>query len=792
MRDWTLKSGDPLCLNLCADQRLCQPDYANDHIWELSLGGGDPPAVALHTSFGLRARGMRIFPRFTLDHKMVSDPAAFDRSPNVVRFYPNYLQIQFEPFSGIDAVCEYWVPESHAVLGRLRITNRNVVPRALRMEWIVLLVPLGDGQRMSAAQFEINHILQGRSGGLEPVFFLTGGPSPGAGPFPSLYLDVELAPGSSRQFTWALASLHAAEASFEHARRLTARPWDAELARIELLNEQQAVEINTGDPDWDAALAFAQTQAFRLFMGPSASLPYPSFVSARQPDHGFSPRGDGRDYGPLWNGQTALESYYLSTLILPGGADLVKGLIRNFIAAQAEDGALDWKPGLAGQRGSLPAQPLLASLAMRLFSACEDLNFLRETFRPLSASFERWFDPDHDRDQDGAPEWDHPLQSGFEENPAFDRWRPHGRGLDIRAAESPALTALLLRECQSLAAMARLIGHEDALTSLNKRQERLERSLREMWDARRAVFRYRDRDTHLCPPGRMLFHGRGPGPHAIGAEFDSPRRLVIQLATPGQTVPRASLSLRGRHGRRRIEEIIPPSDVFWIPGQAWITTSQVYTRLDTLAVDGLPAHAEVTARTAAFSHDDITCLAPLWSGRIDPRWASSLVRRSITSPQRYGRLFGLPACPSGGARHDPACSAVHMPWNQIVGEGLLANGFQNEAAALVTRLMAAVIQTLKHDRAFYSQYNADSGRPAGVRGGLGGLAPIGLFLETLGVRLISPWKVAVWGRNPFPWDVTVRYRGLTVLRSGAKTLITFPDGQPVSLEKPEFQVVFME
>ena len=65
MRDWSLAPGDPLCLTLAADSRLSIPDYLNDHIWELIMGGGDPAALALRTTYGLRAKTMRLFLRFT-------------------------------------------------------------------------------------------------------------------------------------------------------------------------------------------------------------------------------------------------------------------------------------------------------------------------------------------------------------------------------------------------------------------------------------------------------------------------------------------------------------------------------------------------------------------------------------------------------------------------------------------------------------------------------------------------------------------------------------------------------
>ena len=64
MRDWHLTQDDPLALRLAADVRLTPTDYADDHIWELALAGGEPPALALRTTYGLRARDMRIFPAF--------------------------------------------------------------------------------------------------------------------------------------------------------------------------------------------------------------------------------------------------------------------------------------------------------------------------------------------------------------------------------------------------------------------------------------------------------------------------------------------------------------------------------------------------------------------------------------------------------------------------------------------------------------------------------------------------------------------------------------------------------
>ena len=125
--------------------------------------------------------------------------------------------------------------------------------------------------------------------------------------------------------------------------------------------------------------------------------------------------------------------------------------------------------------------------------------------------------------------------------------------------------------------------------------------------------------------------------------------------------------------------------------------------------------------------------------------------------------------------------SVHLPWNLLIGEGLLAYGFRAEAARLTKRIMAAVIKNLKQNRAFYQRYHAGTGAGLGERNALTGLAPLGLFLQTLGVTILSGTRVRLEGKNPFPWSVTVRYRGMTIQRGLESTEVTFLNGKSVTV-----------
>src|SRR5512147_1505514 len=167
MRDWSLAPGGPLCLTLAADSRLSIPDYLNDHIWELALGGGEPPALSLRTTFGLRAKAMRLFFRFSEGNKSVTDPAAFALPPTVRRFYPNFLIVEYSPLPSIDVSTEYWVPGSNAISGRVTVANKSNAIRKVRLELCASLTPI-HGQSMTATQISLVNVLGGQTSGLFP------------------------------------------------------------------------------------------------------------------------------------------------------------------------------------------------------------------------------------------------------------------------------------------------------------------------------------------------------------------------------------------------------------------------------------------------------------------------------------------------------------------------------------------------------------------------------------------------------------------------------------------------
>jgi hypothetical protein len=59
----------------------------------------------------------------------------------------------------------------------------------------------------------------------------------------------------------------------------------------------------------------------------------------------------------------------------------------------------------------------------------------------------------------------------------------------------------------------------------------------------------------------------------------------------------------------------------------------------------------------------------------------------------------------------------------------------------------------------------------------------------LGVEILSPTRVRLEGVNPFPWDVTIGYKGLKVIRGANKTEVVFANGKSVAVTGAESTVV---
>jgi len=793
MKEIFHQSGTPLSISIAADPRINSTDYFNDQIWELTINTGEPQSLAVQTTYGLRATLIRLFPRFTIGNEESTNPLKYVKSPTFNKVYPNFIGISYAPFKSLDVDSEYWVPNSHAIAGRIRITNTSSQNQQVKFEMVALLNPSEGGSRIIPVEIDGVPVLSGSSEDLSPVIFITGGASTVSSPYPALVHSIDLSPGNYQQFIWSQSALTTQSESFSLAREITSRNWEAEIAKIELQNSS-FLEIYTGDEDWDRAFLLAQKNAYGLLHSKTDHLPNISYVTTRAPDQGYSLRDDGSDYPPQWSGQTPIDSYYLSNLLLPAAPKLMEKIFRNHLDSVNEHGELDWRPGLGGQRSNRLATPLLASIAWKIYLINENTDFLFDIFPKLVEFFFAWFSGEHDRDQDGIPEWDHPLQAGFEDHPLFARWHEWAQGLDITKAESPSLCAFLYRESQVILEISKIIGNDRFLKELELKSEVLRSAVEDSWNEQLSGYCYWDRDSHKSSARVILGQLKGSGSIELNQAFSEPQRIVFQIRSAHETTRKTQLIIHGLNaaGNHRIE-IIPPESLLWFPGWGTATSEQTYQSIETVEMKGLDNSDEVIISNAGLINQDVTTLLPIWAEIPSINRAKFIVENNITKSNSFWESFGLPACPDHDLYSDDGvCNHVYLPWCLFVGEGMLSYGYREETAELVTKIMEGINHSLRDAGCFKEYFNADTAEGYGDNDGLRGLAPLGLFLDTLGLQIISPGKIKLSGKNPFPWPVTVKFRGMTVLRGPEKTQIIFPDGQTLMVDDPEPCLVSLE
>jgi hypothetical protein len=678
--------------------------------------------------------------------------------------------VKFAPFEGIDVEYEPWVPESQVICARMLIKNGTGQMTTFRFEMIAQLTPIREGRVMIASHEQVTTLLQGETDSLRPVLFLTGGPEAGSGSYPSLGLNVCLEEGESRTLYWASAALNNAHDSFELARRSTARSWEAELSRIELTRQSTQVEVESDKPGWDEIFRLGQNHATRLFMNPSIQLPETSFVAAREPDLGFPGGEQGSSHGTLWNGQPIFQAIGLSQVVLPGNVEIVRGWVRNQLSTQEASGKVDWKPGLAGQRGRLHVQPGLATLALYAATGEKGERFLKGCFEGLQRYLGYWFQSVSDRDQDGFPEWEHPFQVGFDDQASFDSWKPDGKGVEINTIEAPALGAWLYQECSSLIEIAQRIGQPDDVASIEQKRERLREAIQECWDENQGSYLYRDRDIHACTTQETLFNGPADRKAELHLEWEAAKRLQIQVMEGEAPSPAYRVKINGRFEDEEQVETLR------LRGNGWATSQLVYTRLERIEAEGAIPGDMMRVTTPDLKVEDLSLYLPLWAGIPTNEQAKRMIPDLL---RRYLSPYGLTQLPAENGNQK-----VSPFWNGLIVEGLLRYGFRTEANEVFAALMEA-FQTCVHQSGdFYQFYQADNGLGHGICGHVDGLPPIQTYLKLMGLEIRSPWDIFVTNTcAPFT-TFTVKYRGLKYTNQNTPSRVTYPDGQSIAVEQP--------
>ncbi len=785
LRRWQLDSNAPLTFYLAADARLSQTDYTDDQVWELLSGEVDSPALALQTKYGGRVGLASLVPMWIHDGRTIYQSQAYTEPPTITAFAPNYVRAKAEIIPGLDLVTEYWAMESHSVGGRFALRNRCEHQVKLRLNLFGHVGAKGEELKLGIALLrnKLQALVMGEFANLCPVVLLENGTSESPSRS-TIGVDIELAPRKKTIIRWVHAGMPDLESSVSLAQRWLAQNWVPHLKQI----NQAALAIpivQTGKREWDLAIAAAYQQLLQSFLKPTGNLPYGSFVATRNSAHGFSKRGDGSDYDRAWSGQEPTTTYPTALAIAPIDGQAAQGIVHNYLAIQGNDGSVDRKPGLGGQRQGMMCSPLLARLAWGIFGYTGDEEFLKSVFPRLTSFFERWFEDDLDTDGDGLPEWQSERQTGHVYMPTFAAAQSWGQGADIRTVEAPDMAAYLLSEADSLREMAQQLGKKQALKSLDKRIKSLNTLLENLWRDGRYV--YRDRDMHTTTESvTVVDKGKGNEEHFPTQSLPHASRLIVRITGGVSHKPRITLTIDGlSENGAAISEQVGAKDFLWRHGYGVYTTQQVFAQVDRVYCDGLSRVFRLDVRTVDTSRLDINALTPLWAN-IPAERADELVTL-LTDKKNFWRPNGVTMVSAQDSHFDPSNAdgggAVWPYWFTLIGEGLLAHGYGEDAADMLKDLLNTQAEVLKQHRCFTEFYHSDEAVGLGEKGHLGGIVPLHLLMGLIGVQIVSGGEVRTGG--PFAWGrtVTIKQHGVTVRRKKSGIEIRFPSGHKVQLDK---------
>jgi len=786
MREWQLTGASPMAPRIAADARTGRTNIHDDQAWQLRLGMPAEPAISLETRYGGRVGLARVVPIWTLDRRQVIEAQGYHRPPTLTAFAPDYLRVTAEPGLNLSATLEFWTMESQAVGGRIAVRNTSDRHRSLHLA--VAAQAIRDKQALRAVFLSLDDggtaLQVGRLSHLQPVLLVEGGS--GTGTNPRLGRTLDLAPGQSITVRWVLAGLVERDDSLALAHRWLARSWDGDFAAIE--GRAFAIpQIETGDGDWDAALAWSAQTVMRSFLAATGNLPHPSPVNGRQPATGYTVGGAlAGGFNAAWGGQTAPTALLIAPLVALAAPDMARGLATNFLAVQRDDGWIDAKPGLDGQRAQVLAPPMLAQLALTVYDYTKDDAFLDETLDGLVAFYTRWFKPDVDRDQDGVPEWQHPDQGANPGSPIVAANRPWAQGIDVTAIEAPDLLAYLAREAAAIRRAADIADRPEIAAEFAEHHDALIERLHAFWNDERGVFQYRDRDTHACPSGDLLYEAKGDQPLRERTPLPQPSRLLLRVIGGQSHRPKLTCTIEGiTASGKGANETLEATDFTWHRGLGVATTRTVWQAITNLTFSGLSRVYKVQVNTLDLSPHDLGLLVPLAVEGLDADMAQRTLAR-LLDPEHYWRAYGLAGCPANAPGYDSSgvngCGGTSPYLTALLADALLDRGRADAALELFERLITAQARALRDQHAFFASYDPDTGEGRGELDALTGTIPFGWFVRLVGAFVLGPDAVVITG----PWAlgeraITWTQRGIRLERSAAGTRIAFPSGHAIEL-----------
>ncbi len=761
MRNWQLGTKDPYNLLLTSDFRLCGIHDKVDNTWEIQLEGSERGGLSLYSTLSLRTLSTRIFPIFQNGQQTADKSSEFIHPPVIKKFFSNYVHIAYTPFEGLDLQTHIWMPDNQTVLSKTIVINNAAAAFEGSVNWVMTLNPLQTGLVAKLEEKEHEYFLTGQAQNTFVAFLLSNGAKPGTLSYPSLVLPLQILPGGQSVHQWAFTCNEDHESLVQQSKSLIQADYEALAARMAVFQQRDEIQIQTTSTDWNAAFAFCQKNALQLILPD---------INADQPAVFLRSRNAEQQYLVYLHDLPPIEKISLLDLwyllgIIPGAFSSIKVLLERYLRH------------VASPQETLSSQPypILAEIVWKIYEKTDDRAWLTQVYPILIKSLQFWFTELQDQDQDGVPEWQHALQSQFEQLPIHNYWHLAGIGTNTQWIESPFLAGLLLHELDRTHQIGECIGATETTAWIESQQKTLTAYLNDSFHPRKKIFKYRDSITHASPNGYKLCETDQSGFYKLNKNLRTAQRLNIKIVNQKESTRKTRIFLHGKTNAGNTVEEISTRQFMWNDRFGVATSKLAFTKINSIEVESLSLGDQVILSVSDYAVEDITSLFPIWNAAISPQRVKHSVDRWLVPALM--QPFGLPLVPvNKQPQESDLFNSVDLTLNRFILEGLIRHGQLKLATELYTNLMNAVLKNLKLFKRFYKNYDASDGYGSGDYNIVNGLLPIETYLNLIGIGFWSESKIEFIHYNPFHEPVRIQYRGTTLVCDQNQFEIIFPGG----------------
>ena len=688
----------------------------------------------------------------------------FLTTPQIPRIGTDHIQLSLNPSPDCSAIYDLWAAAPDLLESRIILKNTGTDSHELGARVAAQLIAFNPKSGMTLTKRKNQNYLKGESEGLQLSLIMDGQVKSVISPELALENTKFLKPGESLSIFWRCKVTEGNKPEDDRLFSVFPVNWDAEIARQALQQQTREITITTPNVAWDIAFRMVQLQAQHLLARGDDTNEKHLYARQNRNIHCqsfMSKHNDIRNEKSA-NPISSLALWQIIQAILPAQMDDAVLLYEDFLKALPKPDAQNSNTGLAC--------PVLCQLGWRLHSFKQDMDFLARIYPTLRAQIFAWFWIQNDRDQDGLPEWFNFGQTGLIDHPVFNMLKSDQLITALSNVESLGLGALLLKECQTLQIIARLLQDNQTERVLQTLQKKLQSRLDEM---RGAELFYRDRVSHQAHHAEVFYEGASQNLPKAPLKLLPACRLNLKIKPRLQIRKPDGLKLHGadQNGMALTEEI-HAADIQWLPGLYYYSSKALFSRFDGIS-GALEEDTQLSVYRADITPADISQLIA-WDPNQEMPALQDLVQTYLPA-EKQTPSYGLPdllEMPKSDSRD----LTTNIAWNGLIIQHFLSLDEKEMAFRLFEDLMQGSIKVLKREHALFEKVSATNAHVAGKANDLHGLVPVSLFLDILGIKIYSPKKVSISGTSPVPWPVTVRYMGLEITRDQKNSKITLPDG----------------